>query len=205
VLAGLWGVRLGVHLVRRVAAEPEDGRYRYLRAHWHDDQRKFFAFFMAQALLTGLLSLPFFAAAQNPDASFWPWKIAAIAIWIVSVGGEAIADRELAAFRADDAHRGTTCRVGLWRYSRHPNYFFEWTHWFAYVALSIGAGSLVWLAAAGPVLMLVSLCWITGIPFVEAQALRSRGEEYRAYQRTTSAFVPWFPRRDPSSEARSST
>jgi len=193
VLGGVWGTRLALHLMHRVGSEPEDGRYRYLREHWHDDQRRFFGFFMAQALATGLYSLPFWIAASNPVEGWTVWSTLAVVTWLISIGGETVADRKLAAFRADPANRGKTCRAGLWRYSRHPNYFFEWIHWFAYVFLAVGAGP--WLLAAsfvGPALMLVSLAWFTGIPFTEAQALRSRGDEYRDYQRTTSALIPWF-------------
>src|SRR5262249_38496991 len=93
---------------------------------------------------------------------------------------------------------GRTCRAGLWRYSRHPNYFFEWTHWFAYPLLAVGAGGVFWLSAIGPVIMLLMLYRVSGIPFTEAQALRSRGDDYRDYQRTTSAFVPWFPKAWPT-------
>lgn len=195
VLGGTWGVRLALHLMHRVSSEPEDGRYRYLREHWHDDQRRFFGFFMAQALATALYSLPFWIAASNPAAGWTLWSTLAVAIWLMSLGGETIADRQLAAFRSDPRNRGTTCRAGLWRYSRHPNYFFEWLHWFTYVLLAIGAGPLlVGASFIGPVLMLVSLYWFTGIPFTEAQALRSRGDDYRNYQRTTSALIPWFPK-----------
>ena len=81
----------------------------------------------------------------------------------------------------------------MWRYSRHPNYFFEWTHWFAYAVLAIGAPH-AWAALIGPALMLTSLLWVSGIPFVEAQSLRSRGEDYREYQRTTSMLLPWWPK-----------
>jgi steroid 5-alpha reductase family enzyme len=197
VLGGVWGCRLALHLYHRVSREPEDGRYRYLREHWHDDQRNFFAFFMAQALFTALFSWPFYIAASNRDPHWTIWTTCGVAIWIVSLGGEAIADRQLAAFRSNPANRGLTCRAGLWRYSRHPNYFFEFLHWFAYVFLSIGVGG-IWTAVSllGPLLMLVSLCWLTGIPYVEAQALRSRGDNYRDYQRTTSALIPWFPRKN---------
>jgi len=194
MLGGLWGFRLCLHILARVLTENEDGRYRYLREHWHDHQGKFFAFFQGQALLTALFSLPFYAVAQNQKAGLTVWCILGIAIWLVSIGGESIADLQLSHFRHDPAHRGKTCRDGLWRFSRHPNYFFEWLHWFSYVFLAIGTPLPVWLLSLlGPVLMLVSLCWITGIPFVEAQALRSRGDDYRDYQRTTSAFLPWFP------------
>ena len=86
---------------------------------------------------------------------------------------------------SDPRNRGKTCDVGLWRYSRHPNYFFEWLHWFAYVFLSVGTPWSVWLLSwIGPVLMFMSLRWVSGVPFTEAQALRSRGDDYRAYQRT---------------------
>ena len=195
VLGGVWGCRLALHLMHRVASETEDGRYRYLREHWHGDQRRFFGFFMAQALSTVLYSLPFWIAASNPVNGWTVWSTLALAVWLVSLGGETIADRQLAAFRANPANKGTTCRAGLWRYSRHPNYFFEWLHWFTYVFLAIGTGP-AWVAASfiGPVLMLVSLGWFTGIPFTEAQALRSRGDDYRNYQRTTSALIPWFPK-----------
>lgn len=194
VLAATWGFRLALHLFHRVSREPEDGRYRHLREHWNGDQRRMFGMFMLQAALTCLFSIPFFVASRNPVEGVTPWTIAAIAIWLVAIGGETIADRQLARFRADPANRGRTCREGLWRYSRHPNYFFEWLHWFTYVALSIGAPN-AWLSLLGPVLMGASLRWVTGIPFVEQQALRSRGEDYRRYQRETSAFFPWFPRR----------
>ena len=102
------------------------------------------------------------------------------------------ADTTLARFRADPVNKGKTCREGLWRYSRHPNYFFEWTHWLAYAAMAPGEWQ-VWLS---PALMLYFLLRVTGIPATEAQALRSRGEDYRRYQAETSMFIPWFSRRD---------
>lgn len=193
VLGGLWGSRLAVHLWRRVRGEPEDGRYRNLRAHWHGSQWRFFAFFQFQAVLIVLFALPFVAVSRNPAASGL-WLPVALAIWLLGVVGESIADAQLARFRNDPANRGHTCRAGLWRWSRHPNYFFEWLHWFAYVGLAIGS-PIAWLAWSGPLLMYVFLRWISGIPYTETQALRSRGEDYRAYQRSTSMLIPWFPKR----------
>ena len=193
LLGGGWGLRLALHLWGRVRGEVEDGRYRHLRAHWHGDQLKFFALFQFQALLIVLFALPFVAVSRNPEASVL-WLPAAAAIWLLSVMGEAIADAQLARFRADAANQGKTCRDGLWRYSRHPNYFFEWLHWFAYVCLAVGS-PLGWLAWSGPVVMYVFLRWISGVPYTETQALRSRGDDYRAYQRTTPMLIPWFPMR----------
>jgi steroid 5-alpha reductase family enzyme len=194
VLGGLWGARLAVHLWTRVRSKPEDGRYQSLRAHWRGNQFKFFLFFQFQALLIVLFALPFLAVACNP-AGMSPWIPAGAVIWLLSVIGESIADRQLALFRADPANRGRTCRQGLWRYSRHPNYFFEWLLWFAYVCLAVGS-PIAWLAWSGPLTMYVFLRWISGIPYTEMQALRSRGDDYRAYQRNTPMLFPWFPKKE---------
>jgi steroid 5-alpha reductase family enzyme len=114
-------------------------------------------------------------------------------VWTVAVTGESVADAQLARFRTDPVNKGMVCSDGLWRYSRHPNYFFEWAHWWAYVLIGGGA-ALTWL---GPVAMLVFLFRITGIPYTEKQALRSRGDAYRDYQETTSVFFPWPPKARP--------
>ena len=192
LMGGLWGTRLALHLWRRVRSEDEDGRYRYLRDHWHGHQGKIYGFFLAQAGLVVLFALPFVAVATNPRSDAVGWAIAAATVWVLAVGGEALADWQLARFRAEPANKGKTCRTGLWRYSRHPNYFFEWLHWFAYVLLAVGS-PLWWLAWLGPLLMYVFLRWLSGVPYTEKQALRSRGEDYRQYQRSTSMIFPWFP------------
>lgn len=195
VLGAVWGLRLCMHILVRVLHESEDGRYKYLREHWNNDQTKFFGFFMLQAVSIALFSLPFYAVAENPRVSLSIWSVCGIAIWLVSMIGESIADAQLSNFRKNPANHGKACRVGLWRYSRHPNYFFEWLHWFAYVFLAIGTPFPAWLLSLlGPALMLGSLVWVSGIPFTEAQALRSRGDDYREYQRTTSMLIPWWPK-----------
>lgn len=193
LLGGIWGGRLAMHLWKRVRGEEEDGRYRALRAHWHGHQGKFFGFFQFQAFLIGVFAVPFLAVAVNPQASVF-WIGVAVAVWIAGVAGESLSDRQLARFRANPANRGKTCREGMWRYSRHPNYFFEWLHWFAYVALAIGS-PLWWLAWSGPLVMYLFLRYISGVPYTETQALRSRGDEYRRYQQDTPMFFPWFPSR----------
>ena len=136
------------------------------------------------------------AAARNASP-LGIWDILGTTVWLIAVGGESVADRQLARWRAQPDNRGKTCRAGLWRLSRHPNYFFEWIHWWAYVCLAIGT-PWVWVALAGPVVMLLFLYKITGIPYTEARALASRGEDYARYQRTTSAFIPWFPEKESS-------
>jgi steroid 5-alpha reductase family enzyme len=190
-LGFLWAIRLATHLIGdRVIGRPEDGRYRAMREHWGGRApRYFFFFYQGQAVVATLFSIPLLAAMRGgaPDG----WMVAGVAVWLLAVLGEATADRQLARFRAEPANRGKTCRQGLWRYSRHPNYFFEWTHWFCYVLIGHGA----WLTWLGPALMLLFLFRLTGIPYTEQQALKSRGDDYRAYQRDTSVFFPWFPKR----------
>ncbi|HEY3350963.1 MAG TPA: DUF1295 domain-containing protein [Thermoanaerobaculia bacterium] len=196
-MALIWSMRLTVHLARRMHGEPEEGRYRALRAEWSGKganvSRRFLFFFLLQGLLDVFLSLPMLLAALNPAPRFSGWEIAGAALWLVSIAGESLADAQLTAFKRDPANRGRTCDVGLWRYSRHPNYFFEWLVWVSWLVFALGSpwGSL---SALGPALMLFFLLRVTGIPATEEQALRSRGEDYRRYQRTTSAFVPWFPK-----------
>ncbi|MGB8634956.1 MAG: DUF1295 domain-containing protein [Rhodanobacteraceae bacterium] len=194
VCGGGWAARLAWHLRDRVFSEAEDGRYRHLRRHWQGNQGKFLLFFQFQAALIVLFALPFVAVASNTRVEP-AWLVAGFLIWAASVLGESIADRQLARFRQQPGNKGKTCDGGLWRYSRHPNYFFEWLHWFAYVAMAVGA-PLAWLAWCGPVIMYVFLRWISGIPFTEEQSLRSRGESYRDYQRRTPMLIPWFPKTD---------
>jgi steroid 5-alpha reductase family enzyme len=150
-------------------------------------------FFEFQALLDVVLSLPMLIAAMNPAPGVGVLELTGIGLWLVAVAGESIADAQLATFKRDPAKKGRVCRRGLWNYSRHPNYFFEWFVWVAWAAYAL-ASPWGWLGLMSPVMMLLFLYRVTGIPATEAQALRSRGREYEEYQRTTSAFVPWFRR-----------
>jgi len=186
-----WSLRLGAHLWRRLALEGEDGRYRDLRRRLGDRADLWFLlFFQAQALLAVALSAVFLVP-MDARMEGWRWNdAAALAVWALALAGETVADRQLAAWRRDPARRGRTCRAGLWRLSRHPNYFFEWLHWLSYPLLSLGLpwGWATWLA---PLAMLGLVLRVTGIPPSEARALETRGDDYRDYQRTTRAFVPW--------------
>jgi steroid 5-alpha reductase family enzyme len=99
----------------------------------------------------------------------------------------------LKLFKAQPAAKGRVCDFGLWKYSRHPNYFFEWVVWIGYAVFALGA-PLGWIGLASPLLILFFLLCVTGIPPAEARALATRGDAYRDYQRRTSAFIPWFPK-----------
>jgi len=192
-LSAAWALRLCWHLWRRVAHEAEDGRYIALRERWRDSGLAFFAFFQAQALVVALFTLPIAVVATRSSDPTPACIAVAVLTWVLAVGGESLADQQLARFRADPGNRGRTCRAGLWAWSRHPNYFFEWLHWFAYLFLALGHPQW-WLALSGPVLMLLFLYRLSGIPWTEAQSLRSRGEDYRRYQSEVSPFIPLPPR-----------
>ena len=193
-LSVLWGIRLGSFLYGRVMNEVEDGRYRHMRkASGKHAALVMFIFFQMQATWTLLFAMPFWAAAQNTDPGITVLDVLGILVWTVSIAGELISDHQLASFRKNPANKGRVCRVGLWNYSRHPNYFFEWLHWFAYVLLGVGT-AYWWLTWLGLVVMYVFITRITGVPYTEQQSLRSRGQAYVAYQQTTNMFFP-FPRK----------
>ncbi len=195
-----WSGRLTMHLLRdRVLSGKEDPRYAALAAHWGSRARFRFLFvFLVQIPLAAIFLLPFTLAVNNPQLD-WRWLDSlGLLIALTALYGEMIADRQLASFRADPQNAGQVCRHGLWNYSRHPNYFFEWLYWFAYVAFAVGAPQAA-LSLIGPVMMYIFLRYISGVPFAERSSLKSRGEAYRHYQKTTNTFFPWRPQRDPLS------
>ncbi len=195
-MAGLWSLRLGGYLARRVLGhlKTEDGRYRQLRLDWAGNlNAKMFQFFQFQALLLVALSVPFLLAARNPVPTLHPLEIVAAVLWCVAVFGETLADAQLAAFKRNPANRGQVCDSGLWGWSRHPNYFFEWLIWVAFALFAL-ASPWGWIALYCPALMLFFLLKVTGVKYTEDQLLRSKGEPYRRYQQRTSAFVPWPPK-----------
>jgi steroid 5-alpha reductase family enzyme len=197
LLVGIWAARLGLHLAQRVfGRDGLDGRYLALEQRWGADaQRKLFWFFQVQAFWSVLFAAPMLLAASN-GVPEWRWTDAlGLAIGVLAIAGETTADRQLAAFKRRADAKVRVMDQGLWAWSRHPNYFFEWLHWFAYVAIAQGDRFAAW-SWLGPALMLFFLLYLTGIPHTEAQALRTRGEAYRAYQRSTSKFFLWPPRRE---------
>jgi steroid 5-alpha reductase family enzyme len=119
-------------------------------------------------------------------------EVAGLILWAVALMGEGLADAQLARFKRENQEPKAICQVGLWRYSRHPNYFFQSLLWWALFLMALPAVG-GWWAILAPVAMLHFLLNVTGIPLTEKLSVEKRGEVYREYQRTTSAFVPWFP------------
>lgn len=194
-MAAFWGFRLALHLLIRIRSHSEDGRYMQMRAEWKDSlPRRFFVFFQFQAILNAVLGTPFILVAVHQTPSLDSLEIAGIAIWFIALVGESVADHQLKKFKSNDMNRGKVCEVGLWKYSRHPNYFFEWLIWVSFFVFASGS-PWGWVSVICPLLMLYFLLRVTGIPMTEAQSIRTRGEAYRRYQETTSMFIPWFKMR----------
>ncbi len=191
-----WSLRLGGYLIARGAASaPEEGRYKDLRARWGPATSwKFFVFFQAQAALTGILSTAFVVPFVVEPTSWIPRAIGA-SISIVGIAGEAIADAQLARFKRDPANKGKVCDVGLWGWSRHPNYFFEWCFWIGLALYGLAFGWVGAIAIVPQAIIFGSIWGVTGIPPTENQAIRSKGDAYRDYQKRVSKFVPLPPKR----------
>jgi len=194
-MGGIWGLRLALHLLlTRVIGQPEEGRYVQLRQEWRTNvPMKFLLFYEFQAVLCVVMSAPFLLPALNAAPQLSIGEFTGPVVWLIGIIGEAAADAQLKAWKARPESRGKTCRNGLWKYSRHPNYFFEWLIWMGFAIFALGS-PYGYVGLISPALILYFLLRVTGIPATEAQALRTRGDDYREYQRTTSAFVPWFPR-----------
>ena len=191
-MGGIWSLRLVLYILKdRILCEKEDSRYQRLRAYWGKRANPwFFVFFTSQSLLVALFALPFLPGANKAQASFSVFDAFALATWLLAMGGEWLADYQLARFRNNPDNAGKVCRDGLWNRSRHPNYFFEWLHWFAYAFVAVGATGF-WLAPVGIVAMYIFLVKLTGIPHVERESLAKRGDAYRQYQESTPILIPW--------------
>lgn len=192
----VWSVRLTAYLISRGAARsPEEGRYVDLRARWAPHaSRRFFVFFQAQAALVGILSIAFVVPfVETPWDSGWLRAIGA-GISVIGIVGETVADAQLQRFKKPE-NKGKVCDVGLWGYSRHPNYFFEWCVWLGYAIHGLAFWPYGAIAIVPQAIIFASIWFVTGIYPTENQALRSKGDAYRAYQARVSKFFPWPPKR----------
>ncbi len=197
-LAALWSLRLGFHIVWRTAHGGDDPRYRQLRVEWGDRaSRRLFLFLQVQAAAGLVLALSVAAAAHRPGIGLDIRDALGVALFAVAALGERTADRQLARFGADPRNHGKICDAGLWAYSRHPNYFFEWLVWVSFAIIAIAPAEQYpwgWFGLAAPALMYVLLVHVSGIPPLEAHMLRSRGDAFRVYQARVNAFWPGPPK-----------
>jgi steroid 5-alpha reductase family enzyme len=193
VVGVVWSLRLGLYILFRVWRHhpEEDKRYQTLRTRWPGPGR-FLLFFELQALVALVFSLPVLLASVNPHPELGWFELIGLGLAVCATAGETLADWQAQLFKRDPTNQGRVMNTGLWRYSRHPNYFFESVVWwgFAIAALDSPYG---WTTVVCPLLMLYFLLQVTGIPLTEKHSLESRGDAYREYQRTTSRFIPWWP------------
>ncbi|EPG65866.1 DUF1295 domain-containing protein [Leptospira wolffii] len=195
-MATVWGWRLSYFIfTTRVLSGHEDPRYAAFRKDYGNQvDRKFFTnVFQFQGILGTALSLPFLFPALNPTVETHPLEVIGLAVFAIGILGESAADFQLAEFKSEKSNEGKVCDTGLWRYSRHPNYFFEWVIWISFGLVSL-ASPWGWLGLLSPLTMYLLLTKITGIPLNEAGQLKSKGRLYEEYRSKTSAFFPWFPK-----------
>jgi steroid 5-alpha reductase family enzyme len=193
-MAVIWSLRLGLHIAIRSRGISDDPRYAKLVHEWGlYASRRMFWLLQKQALVTIPLALAMWIAAANPFPLPTAQALAAILIFGVAVIGEAVADQQLRRFRRQPSNKGRVCDTGLWRWSRHPNYFFEWLGWLSYPLLAIDLhGNYPWavLAFAAPLCMYWLLVHVSGVPPLEEHMLAQRGDAFRRYQMRTSVFFP---------------
>ena len=190
IAAGLWSLRLGLHIVARTQRAPDDPRYRKLIDEWGPTApSRLFLFLQAQALVGAALAVTLALAAARPSSNLGLQDLIGLAIFVTALIGETAADAQLRRFRADPAHHGQICETRLWGRSRHPNYFFEWLTWvaFAVVASDFGIGAVAWIA---PALMYWTLRYVSGVPPIEERMQHTRGEAFGAYRHRTPTFFP---------------
>jgi steroid 5-alpha reductase family enzyme len=183
---------LGLHIGARTRKRGDDPRYAALRSQYGTQARlRMWYLVQAQAVVSIPMLLAVWLAANNPRAEARPQDFIAICFFIMAVLGETLADYQLRQFAAREP-KGV-CDVGLWRWSRHPNYFFEWLGWITYPLLAIdfsGQYSWGWISVFGPICMYWLLAYVSGVPPLEAHMLRTRGRPFRAYQSRTNRFFP---------------
>ena len=203
-LVSVWGLRLAVHLGRRNLGGPEDRRYAAMRVRhgqlWPLISLPFV--FLFQPLLAFLIAAPVHASLRlGAAASLGPLDLAGSLLFALGFTFETIADRQLRRFAADPKLRGHVLDSGLWRYSRHPNYFGECMAWWGLGLIGVAAGST--LSLLGPLLLSVLLLRVSGVTLLE-QTIVERRPEYAQYQRTTNAFFPGPLRRLPGTQEQPS-
>jgi steroid 5-alpha reductase family enzyme len=193
-IVSIWGFRLAAYLYSRTIGKPEDVRYTALRKEWGVKQDiRMLRFYYFQAVVALLLSLPFALIMMNTTPSLNYYELAGAGVWLIAFIGESLSDDQLRRFKQDPSNKGKICDRGLWFYSRHPNYFFEWLVWVSYFIMALGS-AWGFVTILCPLAMYYFLTRVTGIAYTEASMLTSRGLAYADYQKSTSSFFP-LPKR----------
>lgn len=199
VLVGVWSIRLGSYIATRVLGDAhEDKRYAGFRTEWGGDfERNMYVLCIVQAPAAALLSLSIYAASHGGASELGLRDLFGALVLIAGIIGEGVADDQMRRFRKT-ASQGSVMDRGLWSWSRHPNYFFEWMVWLAYPVIVLDISTpWTWLSLVAPVMMFLLLRFGTGVPTLEKTMLASRGEKFRDYQNRVSAFFPLPPRHGP--------
>jgi steroid 5-alpha reductase family enzyme len=194
VLATIWGLRLTLHILFRNWGKAEDFRYQ----KWRKESGKiwwiksFFQVFLLQGFLMWVISTPLFAA-QNPvgPATLGFLDVAGILLWLIGFFFEAAGDFQLSRFKSNPANKGKILQSGVWRFSRHPNYFGDAAQWWGFFLIALAAGG--WWTIYSPILMTLLLIKVSGVALLE-KSLKDTKPGYREYIESTSAFIPWFPK-----------
>jgi steroid 5-alpha reductase family enzyme len=193
-IVAVWALRLGSHIVSRTLNRSDDPRYAKLReGYGADASKQMFWLAQKQAVVSIPLAFAIYLAAHNPTPHLRMQDWIGAVVMLAALGGEAVADAQLKAFSRSPLNKRRICDAGLWAWSRHPNYFFEWLGWVAYAIIAIDVGGAYpwgWLSLAAPLIMYWLLVYVTGVAPLEEHMLVTRGETYRAYQRKTNAFFP---------------
>lgn len=194
ILVTIWGLRLSLYILSRNAGKPEDFRYQVWRreagANWW--WRSFFKVFLLQGVLLWIIAAPLLAAQISATPNQLTWlDYLALPVWLIGFFFEAVGDWQMARFKANPANKGNVLNTGVWRYTRHPNYFGDAAQWWAYYLIALAAGG--WWTLFSPLIMTGLLMRVSGVTLLE-KALKKTKPGYKKYAETTSEFVPWFPR-----------
>jgi steroid 5-alpha reductase family enzyme len=191
----IWGVRLALHIGKRHIGKPEDARYAKWRKEWGKAflVRSFMQVFMLQGILLIIVAIPIIIINTAPPSPLTILDIAGICIWLLGFTFETVSDWQLSRFLKLSSNRGKIMTTGLWRYSRHPNYFGEVTLWWgiSIIALSVPSG---WMSIVGPLMITFLILKVSGIPMLE-EGFRDNSD-FQQYKQRTSAFIPLPQRKE---------
>ncbi len=194
LLITIWGGRLTYYIVRRNWGKSEDFRYAKWRREWGRwlVPRAFLQVFMLQGLLMLVVGYPIILVNANPQPGLNIIDYLGLAVWIIGFYFESVSDKQMAEFKKDPANKGHIIKTGLWKYSRHPNYFGEATMWWGIFLLSLSA-PLGWSAIISPLTITLMLLYVSGVPMLEKKY--KDNPEFQEYAKVTNKFFPWFPKK----------